>query len=921
MKRLIKYLLLFIVAVSAGFVAQAESFEIPHYYYGAYNMALSPTAGTVDRPLWDISSEEMQDKFFSRLQQVGINMVTYAYVYRVEGPLYPHDNPELKPQVERWRGKTPVRNFLDQCYEKGITGVIGVHVRQEDMTHEEYIDHLEVVTRDVVTRFKDHPGFQGFVPPVESLWQDIRPKEYARLARVAKEVKPDLIIMDFPSGPHVPEAVNAIIDHSLSGTVDIENVQFFVGNSSVFSYYLSLYREMSGYRGLTRLLEGISPQSKALAHTHYMQGAGKENIPEEQPYRVSQNVLLTATMDGIHFFTYPHLFHGYDNRTKRNTFWRWKAWTSGALSVQRYAPYYAGSAPVSDVTTVVPEDVDLGGTDFVNFGWTPFAEEHITQQFAIDLSRIESQVLLVPSPIHLSDRQISQIQGFLKNGGTVITILDPERNLVPKPEMNYKDYKKTVTFEIGDNLDQIPPEFQALLDVEYTNYVKSSVRLNTPIASLPSGETSVAQGFEFKKTEDSQVVGTWQSGKPAIVKKQIGRGSLYLVPGGIPFLAKILAPLVKQNIEPSVETRNLPTSYILEQYESSSPYKHSLFLLLGTTEHTTADEVTLLLPDGKIKQHYIYFDDKSLISLTPEKKNGKIFLSLPRVENYGAILVTDETYPILHPKDKIRHVLSGSSQQLSVEIFNTLDTKIKDVLHLSMPPEWGIPPQEQPFRLRAGERKVFSFEVNVPHDVERETHALHFQTMGLTQRTVLIPSDGTPRKIHAEQRPPEPLTPRKKIGTEWVEVTAGDTAEIRPGYVTETDNNEYYHDPGVSFFYNAEWSAPKAHNEKKARFGADDPVSGGPNFWLNGAESDCDYQIRITYLAEQPGQLRVWNGSYFEALSPIRDSQQWQTADFVLPGDSFTDAGGTGNTNALLEFNIPQIYVHNIQARTISQGN
>jgi len=241
-RRLYSVLICFLIVGGGPTTAKDKPLPVPTYYYGVYDMALSARAGTPERPLWDISSPAMRDKMFDRLESVGINMATYAYVYRIEGPLYPHDNPKLKAQVERWRGQTPVLNFLDDCQSHNMIGFLGIHVRPEDRERDEYLQYLDDVTTDVVTRFREHPGFGGFVPPVESFWQKITVPEYAHLARLAKQLKPDLLIMDFPSGPHVSGAVQCVQDHANLEEVDIENVQFFVGNSSVFSYYLSLYR-------------------------------------------------------------------------------------------------------------------------------------------------------------------------------------------------------------------------------------------------------------------------------------------------------------------------------------------------------------------------------------------------------------------------------------------------------------------------------------------------------------------------------------------------------------------------------------------------------------------------------------------------------------------------------------------------------
>ena len=765
----------------AAFSADDGDFQLPAYHYGVYYMVHSPKNGSLQRPVYDVTTPRLRDRMFIRLQEAGMNMATYAYVYRKEGAFYPHDNPKLKPQVRQWRGRTPVKDFLDDCHAHGIQGFIGIHVRPEEMKRPEYLQYLEDVTRDLAGRFKGHPGLAGFVPPVESLWQKISHHEYAHLAKTAKEVNPDLLIMDFPSGPHVPPAVEAVMGHAHSGAVDIENVQFFVGNSSVFSYYLSMYREMAGYRGLTLMVEGLSPRIRSMCHTHYMQGGAKANIPQEQGYRVSQNVLLTATRFGVHSFTYTHLFHGFDNRSKRDTLWRWVKYCEGMLSVQRYAPYYAEMEPLADVTVVIPRNPDLGGPDLVNLAYTPLAVDHIPVKFASELSGLSSSVVVLPSPIGLSESQVEAICRYVRQGGTLVSILDAERNMAPKAEMNYDEDFEHVSFEIGMDSGQIHPKISEMLAVDLSRFRSEDLMLVETLPGFPAKHEIRARGFSLKPLSEAAVLARWKNGEPAMTRHAFGGGSVYVMPGGLPFLASSLAKLVRCAGDISVEAAGLPDSYLVERYTKRSPQDHEMLLILGTEEGSTATGVSLAV-GGRPRRFCVYLDDDRAELLEPEYTAGKTVLHLPEISEYGVVIMTDETLPLLHPNEKVRSVRCGSKITVAASLLNLTASPLTGVLELELPPGWNTPDgQAQSYQIAPGRRKELAFDVNIPADAERDAHFLTFSTRGLKQRTMLIPADGKPRLIMDGQTEPDPLPDLGKIGAEWLAVEAERRASCDPG--------------------------------------------------------------------------------------------------------------------------------------------
>jgi len=658
-----------------------------------------------------------------------------------------------------------------------------------------------------------------------------------------------------------------------------------------------------------------------MVHTHYMNGYREHAIPENQGFRVSQGVLLTATTYGIHFFDYLNLFNGYDILDHKDAFWRWTDWCKGVLSVQRYGPYYADSKLVADVTTVVPIKTCLGGTDFVNMVWTPLAVAHIFQDFAVDLARVHSKIWIVPSPIGLSEKQSSAIIKFVKRGGTLITILDPKVDIIPDPNHNY-DFT-VMNYTVGKGEGQIEPGYQKLLRVSYSHYVQGLVKLSPRIPVFERDKELMASGFQLQIRPGDIVLGRWSNGKPAAILRRIDKGLHYIIPGGLPFLAKILPLLVRENIKMPIAARHLPESFIIERYQTKGPYGHTLFLILGSKRGSVADHVEIELPLSMRRRFIVYFDDERLCVIRPRVRRGLIILRLPRITNYGALVMADNTFPILHPQGSARFVVAGSNQRLSITLFNALNTAIRDTLTMTFPSQSNqiTVSQRKPYTLLPGEMRKFWFDLRVPFGVEHDTYFVHFTTLGLEQRMMIIPVDGKSRIIMQGQIPPQPLPLRGEIGTEWIGVTAGERGTLRYGGTAYIDNDEYDNDPGVSFFYNNQWSHPQTEDTTTFRIGRYSSLRGGPCFWLNGLDTQSNYEIKVVYRTKDSGELRVWNGSFFEPFSEIPSSQKWDTLDCVLPAGKFVDAEGTGNLDALLEFHVPQISVTRIEARKMPSAS
>ena len=124
---------------------------------------------------------------------------------------------------------------------------------------------------------------------------------------------------------------------------------------------------------------------------------------------------------------------------------------------------------------------------------------------------------------------------------------------------------------------------------------------------------------------------------------------------------------------------------------------------------------------------------------------------------------------------------------------------------------------------------------------------------------------------------------------------------------------------GIVSCNNAEWASPQEWQGKLSRLGKRNPLWGGPNFWINGVEPQTQYEIELTFWTEKPGDLRVWTGRQFDPVGRLPGSNQWQTVTFVLPEGSVHDAGGTANTNALLELTSAEIHLAGIAVRKLAE--
>ena len=201
--------------------ARGDDFQIPPYYYGVwYTIRSVRPSFDKQRPQVDISTPELRDRLFARLEGLGINMASYAYaIYRGQ-TVYSHDNPELKPQGDAWKGHTPVRDFLDDCRAHKMAAFLGMSIRPGQQGAGDFARYVDQAARDMTTRFQSHQAFVGVNPPAESVWSKISNEQYADIAGVVKRLNPRMRIMDFPSGPHLPLALTAIMDHTLPTTRD-----------------------------------------------------------------------------------------------------------------------------------------------------------------------------------------------------------------------------------------------------------------------------------------------------------------------------------------------------------------------------------------------------------------------------------------------------------------------------------------------------------------------------------------------------------------------------------------------------------------------------------------------------------------------------------------------------------------------------
>ena len=136
-------------------------------------------------------------------------------------------------------------------------------------------------------------------------------------------------------------------------------------------------------------------------------------------------------------------------------------------------------------------------------------------------------------------------------------------------------------------------------------------------------------------------------------------------------------------------------------------------------------------------------------------------------------------------------------------------------------------------------------------------------------------------------------------------------------------DNVRAHSPGVCFLPGAEWDRPALHEGRVARMGERLPRVGGPNFLVNEPPTR-DIEVRLTYRAEEPGAVRVYDGESYREVAALEVTGEWATANGRVPREVILSADADRQNypgmNLMFDVDCARVWVHRIEVRAAPRG-
>jgi len=853
-------------ALTAGDNVRREPFDCGEYVFNIYLHAGNRPVGVFKgKIVYDLSERKWYDDMFGELSAVGINAMTYHSAYRPEGALYPHDNPNLE-HSPIWKGKNPVKDFLESCQAHGIAGYLGVYLSKKASP-----GLAAEVIRDLVKRFSTYPAFKGISPPIEaSATHGIDDSKYIELCRLVKRLDPKLKVMDYPYGPLYKVTLTSLIRRAASRAMDIENVQFYVTSKQ--------FTGLHEARGMALLILGACPEVATIIHTHYMFAPPKQWIPEDRSYDVSQGAVLTATPFGTSIWSFVHGFWGAQHLVEpKSALWRRVKWYEGLLSVQRMLPYYSHAENAARIGILIPAHPGCPTVDIIRAGWNPLASAHVPARFVVDRRNLEGcEVLVSPYFTNCSAEQAAMVQEFVAGGGVLVVRASSKKgeelpeNLSPRARrILLGDYDATVML--------------GKLDKRFI----SAVNLDSTACITPP------DGIETRR---------YRKGKVILMPAESAEDKL----------AETVAPLLGKHLQ----VENLPADFLVEWWRKRGRERHDVILFYGTKESCSARAVKLSIPMDKRPRFACLVSGEGCKTLNADFSAGTLKVVVPAIGNeFAALILSNGTFAVLMPEKRKITCRAGETVQVKCGLVNIFDATIEGTLTVEAPRGWQVQGRRDfSYSIEPGEERTFETEVVVPGDVEKRPYFVKFETLGLVQRTMIFPHDGKPQKITDLTEPPVRIKPKRvgkatapptrRIGTKPLSVTAGEL----------TDQDMAAHNPGICFLPGPEWDPPAEYKGKIARYGEVIPRLGGPNLSVNGPAPDADYVITLTYVAPKGGKVEAYDGKEYNTLGELKPGNAWRTDSYKLPHAMFAgeeaDRSSLPGKQVLLQITAPAVYVH-----------
>lgn len=717
LSRAVVSVVLFIAVFGAGkaHAQKPRQFDTGQYYYGIYygpglhEFTKAPYYFIDGKPSYDVSTYKWVDHILHDLQPLGINLATLADIVSEFGTIYRSDDPGIQYD-ETWQEvKEPVVDFLNATHKYGMDACLSTLLFPEPGEKKLDLKATEALVRDIMKRYGKYPSFKLLTPPIESRNEDFTPKNMHQIARMGEFAKPDLKMMDFPRGAGSASSLRAVIDTGLSPYVDIENIQFKAALPALFE------NDFMGVRGLAMAMVGAVPNKTVMIHTHYPIATWMIGMIPEQAYHVRQGAVSTATPDGMHLFNYLEFMYGTDFREGKETLWRRIKWFEGILDIQRIVPYYSHAENVAPVAVMLPRNPALGGARLISLSWFHLAKKGIPVRFFLDDRNAgRPDIVLVPSIDGLSKQQITYLRSFTLGGGTTVAMTGRAKAA--------KDSDPVDMFNTSPRLNQI-----------FGLYIRSDVwDTNTPA---------------YWKFPFHGIRNAFGAGNGVILNDYPASYPIALPAVVNEFLSK----------KPHFEARQLPNTYVVERWFKKDPVPMDMVLFLATDPNASTKTIDLDVPTTLDVRTAYLLDSNRVEKLKFKKTETGISTQVSDLGQYALVILAGPqgAVPILRPRQVTEIRQLGDQIPLAVELWNTNGQAISGKLEVVPPEGWNYTAKDRPdFRLAPEEKRTFQLTLSVPpKGLERKPYFIQYKTLGLVQRTMIVP-DNAPEEIISDRQPP-----------------------------------------------------------------------------------------------------------------------------------------------------------------------
>ena len=821
----------------------------------------------------DLRTPERWAQVLGELAELGINVTTPLTSY---GPatIYPTKLPELK-HLPGWEqeGLDGLKMLLDVCDDLGIECYPAVWLFRAATP-----ELSAAAQKELVDVYGSHPAFKGLVPPVEANpGMGMVSEDFVDIAAQARELVPGGTIMDYPNGPFAPEIIQTIIARSLSGNVDVENVQFHPSDSRWDGDFLFA-------RGLHHFVIGICPGVRSIVHTHYKYGGGKRWIELDDLYRTHQAATITATPHGTSIYSFLHAMwgeassHNLDDPMPRRL-----AWYKGIVNSQRMAPYLAGARPANAVGIMIPRYTRESYTALLRRTYVPLAEAGIGAHFFVNEANMGQGVraVIVPGVRDCSREQVRLLEGFVRDGGHLCA-LQPTAGASPG---NYTQRAERV---LGATLSH---------------------------AWEPSG---VAADFAAALGLDDQ---TGEVTVPEVVSTTVDDGSVLAMPPAS--AEEAVVAWTRATVPHRVIAERLGADFTLDRWRKTDEHTDiDMVMLMGTRQGATYRNVRLTIPSPVEPERAFLLTPDAIRELDTVPGDGETRVIIPRLcDEFNAVILSRKARPFLVPTRRLIPCRTGETVPVQAHMLNALDARLAATARLHPPEGWPIT-TDPTWRigLAPGARAETTWQLTVPAGVVRRPHFARIECAGLVQRVILFPEDGEPQRFsdmspaEVAEVAPKPGARRviPKIGGEWLEVAAD----------APNAQNVAAHRPGVCFLPGREWDPPAEHEGRTARYGERLPRVAAPNFLIN-EPPEGDVEVRLTYWTQQPGVMHVYDGKRYHRVADLAETGRWATASGRITAEHLmaTDADRPNHPgyNVMLDVDCPAVWVHKIEVRAADQ--